>query len=143
MILPDVNILVYAFRADSEHHRLCHDWLEAAVNGDEAYGLADLVVSGFLRIVTHPRVFKEPSSLSEALSFAEQLRGQPHRVPIAPGPRHWGIFAGLCGTAAVKGNLVPDAYYAAMAIESGCEWLTTDRDYSRFEGLRWRDPRGV
>lgn len=141
MILPDVNILVYALRKDSAHHGLCHDFLEAAINADEAYGLADLVVSGFLRIVTHPRVFKEPSTLSDALTFAEQLRLQPNRVTVAPGPRHWGIFTRLCGEASVKGNLVPDAYLAAMAIESGCEWVTTDRDYGRFEGLRWRDPR--
>ena len=61
-------------------------------------------------------------------------------MPIAPGPRHWGIFAGLCRTTGVRGNLVPDAYLAALAIESGSEWISTDRDYARFPGLRWRHP---
>jgi len=142
MILPDVNILVYAFRRDSAHHAPCRELLEAAVNGAEPYGLSDLVVSGFLRIVTHPKVFRDPSPLGDALAFADQLRLQPNRVAVAPGPRHWDLFVGLCGAASAKGNLVPDAYLAALALESGCEWITTDRDYARFEGLRWRDPRG-
>ena len=76
----------------------------------------------------------------DALAFAEQLRSRPNRIPVAPGLRHWEIFCSLCAEAGVKGNLVPDAYLAAMAIESGCEWITTDRDFSRFKGLRWRHP---
>ncbi len=68
------------------------------------------------------------------------MRESPSFVPIAPGPRHWGIFAGLCRTTGVRGNLVPDAYLAARAIESGSEWISTDRDYARFPGLRWRHP---
>jgi predicted nucleic acid-binding protein len=78
--------------------------------------------------------------MKHALDFTEAIRSRPNVVPVAPGPRHWGIFARLCRDAGVKGNLVPDAYLAAMAIESGSEWITTDRDYSRFPGLRWRHP---
>lgn len=140
MVLPDVNVLVYAHREDTAHHDACRGWLEGVVNGDEAYGLSELVLSGFVRVVTHPRVFTHPSGMADALAFAEQLRDRPNCVPVAPGPRHWDIFRRLCVENAVKGNLVPDAYLAALAIESGCEWITTDRDFSRFSGLRWRSP---
>ena len=102
--------------------------------------MADLVLSGFLRIVTHPRVFNPPSDIAAALSFVHYVRGQPNCVQIAPGPRHWDIFTRLCETAGVRGNLVPDAYLAALAIESGSRWITTDRDYSRFPGLNWHHP---
>lgn len=76
--------------------------------------------------------------MADALAFAAQLREPPNCVPVAPGPRHWEIFRRLCTESGVKGNLVPDAYLAALAIESGCEWVTTDRDFGRFTGLRWR-----
>ena len=99
-----------------------------------------LVLAGFVRVVTHPRVFSPPSPTAHALEFAEALRDHPNCVHIAPGERHWNIFIDLCRDAGVKGNLVPDAYLAALAIESGSEWMTSDRDYSRFPGLRWRDP---
>lgn len=140
MMLPDVNVLVYAYRADAPGHAGYRAWLEAAVSGDQAFGLAEIVVSGFLRVVTHPRIFSPPSPIDHALSFADELRQQPNCGRVAPGERHWSIFVRLCRQAGVRGNLVPDAYLAAMAIESGCEWITTDRDYSRFPGLRWRHP---
>jgi toxin-antitoxin system PIN domain toxin len=140
MILPDVNVLVYAHREDSHNHRAYHEWLEAAINSDQAYGVADIVLSGFLRVVTHPRVFNPPSTIEQALAFVQNVRNQPNCVIIRPGPRHWTIFEELCRAANVKGNLVPDAYLAALAIESGSEWITTDRDYSRFPGLSWRHP---
>jgi uncharacterized protein len=140
MVLPDVNVLVYAHRADAPHHAACLAWLEGVVNGDESFGFSELVLSGFIRVVTHPKVFTKPSPLADALEFTEQLRGRPNGVPVAPGRRHWDIFRSLCVEAGVKGNLAPDAYLAAMAIEAGCEWVTTDRDFSRFKGLRWRHP---
>lgn len=93
-----------------------------------------------IRIATNPRVFTHPAPIGAALGFAGALRDHPQAVPITPGPRHWEIFSGLCGAAAVKGNLVADAYLAALAIESGSEWITTDRDFSRFPGLHWRHP---
>lgn len=140
MILTDVNILVYAHREDSTNHSAIRDWLETLITGDQVYGMSDIVLSGFLRVVTHPRVFNPPSSIDEALSFVTDVRDQPNCVLIQPGPRHWGIFKHLCKTAGVKGNLVPDAYLAALAIESGCEWITTDRDFARFPQLTWRHP---
>jgi toxin-antitoxin system PIN domain toxin len=140
VILPDVNVLVYAFRADAESHRPVKRWLDDAISSEEPYGVADFVLSGFLRIVTHPKVFFEPSPLAKALEFAGALRGRENAVPVRPGPQHWEIFERLCLSGRVRGNLVPDAYLAALAIESGCEWITTDRDYARFPGLRWRHP---
>lgn len=140
MILPDVNILVYAHRREATDHAAFRDWLEDTINADQAFGISDIVLSGFIRVVTHPKVFREPSSIAEALQFADQLLARPQCVPVRPGPAHWRIFTRLCHDSGVRGNLVPDAFLAALAIESGCEWITTDRDFSRFEDLRWRHP---
>jgi toxin-antitoxin system PIN domain toxin len=140
VILPDVNVLVYAHREDTPDHAAFRDWLETVINGNQAYGMADLVLSGFVRVVTHPRVFSPPSTLDEALAFVSVVRNQPGCVVIQPGPRHWAIFEEICRSAGVKVNLVPDAYLAALAIESGSEWITTDRDFSRFPQLAWRHP---
>ena len=78
--------------------------------------------------------------MEAALAFTEAQRSQSNCVPVEPGQRHRDIFTRRCRTAGVKGNLVPDAYLAALAIESGSEWVTTDRDFGRFPGLRWRHP---
>ncbi len=140
MILADVNILVHAFRPDSPDHQTCRTWLNGIVNGDARYGMAPQVLSGVIRITTHPKVFAMPSTLDEVLRFCDILLDQPHSVIIEPGERHWQIFKRLCTEADARGNLVPDAWYAALAIESGCEWITLDRDYARFPGLKWRVP---
>ena len=140
MRLIDVNVLVYAFREDAPGHRDFKRWLDDAVRADEAYAVSDHVLSGFLRVVTHPRVFHPPTPLDRALAFAEAFRGQPNAVPVIPDVRHWELFARLCRDAGARGNLIPDAWLAALAIESGSEFITTDRDYARFAGLRWRHP---
>jgi uncharacterized protein len=142
MRLVDVNVLLYAHRLDVPRHQDYANWLGDLLAGQEPYGISDLVLSGFLRIVTNPKVFKQPTPMETALGFTELVRTQANCVPVEPGPRHWDLFTGLCRTAGVKGNLVPDAYLAALAIESGSEWITTDRDFSRFPGLRWRHPLG-
>jgi uncharacterized protein len=140
VILLDVNLLVYAFHEGAPDHRRYRDWLEKTIAADEPFGLSELVLSGFARVVTHPRVFDPPAPVGQALAFADALRSQPNAVVVAPGPRHWEIFERLCIAADARGNLVPDAYLAALAIESGSEWVTSDRDFSRFPGLRWRHP---
>lgn len=140
MLLFDVSVLVYAHKEGVDRHTEYRDWLTGVLESPAAYGVSELVLSGFIRVVTHPRVFDPPSPLEDALAFAEVVRSHPTAVRIAPGPRHWEIFRRLCGEAGVRGNLVPDAYLAALAIESGSEWITTDRDYARFPGLRWRHP---
>ena len=140
MLLLDVNILVYAFRVDAPDHTAYRQWLEGVVAAVGPFGLADIVLSGFLRIVTHPRIFDPPTPIEPALQFAEALRAQPTSMMVGPGPRHWAIFVDLCRRTPARGNLIPDAYLAALAIESGSEFISTDRDYARFAGLRWRPP---
>ena len=140
MVLPDVNLLVHAFRNDAKDHALCHRWLDRTINGQTRYGISPQVLSGFIRIVTHPRVFAQPSELEEAIQFCDVLMAQPNCALIEPGTAHWEIFCRLTMDADARGNLVPDAWNAALAIESGCEWITLDRDYTRFTGLNWRLP---
>ena len=97
-------------------------------------------MSSVVRITTHPRIFASPSRLDDVLGFARVLLEQPTCTVVAPGPRHFTIFEDLCRQAAATGNLVQDAWFAALALESGCEWVTTDGDYARFPGLTWRRP---
>ena len=140
MILPDVNVLIYAFRADSEQHDAYRAWLEEVVNGPSAYGIAPQVLANVARICTHPRIFKQPSALDDTLLFCDTLSAQPNASLVTPGERHWSIFQSLCLQSRASGNLVQDAWFAALAIESGCEWITIDRDYAKFDGLSWRSP---
>jgi toxin-antitoxin system PIN domain toxin len=142
MILHDVNVLVYSYREDTPGHEQYREVFEREVHSLSSFGYSSLVLSGFLRVVTHPRVFAVPSLIDDAIEFIEAIRGQPNAIEVTPGQRHWGIFTDLCKSAGTKGNLVADAYHAALAIETGSEWITTDRDYSRFDGLRWRHPLG-
>jgi len=140
MVLVDVNVLVYAHRGESPRHGEYRRWVERRMESNEPFGLSELVLSGFIRIVTHPRIYKVPTTLDDALRVVGRLRDQPNCVVVNPGARHWEIFIRLCRSVGAKGNLVPDAFLAALAIESGSEWITADRDYSRFPGLRWRHP---
>lgn len=140
MILPDVNVLVYAHRSDAERHADYRRWLERVLGGATAFGVSDLVLSGFLRVVTHPRVFRDPTPVADAVSFIQLVRSSENAVPVTPGPRHWSLFLDLCERVQARGNLVPDAYLAALAIEAGAEWITTDRDFTRFPELRTRHP---
>jgi toxin-antitoxin system PIN domain toxin len=140
MILPDVNVLVYAHREDAVDHTSYRQWLEGILQSGQPYGISEHVLSGFLRAVTHPRVFTPPSPFGSALDFSNQIRDQANCRVVAPGSRHWQIFTGLCQSLSASGNLIPDVWFAALAIESDCEWITTDRGFERFPGLRWRHP---
>ena len=140
MLVPDAGVLVGAYREDAPDHDRYLSWLEDLAASEAPFGLVDPVLTGFLRVVTHPRVFDPPSPIHHALRFVEELRARPNATTISPGPRHAGVFTGLCRDAGVKGNLVAAAYLAALAIESGSEWVTTDRGFARFPGLRWRHP---
>jgi uncharacterized protein len=136
----DVNVLVYAHRDESPGHAEYLSWLEDARRADEPLGVSPLVLSGFLRVVTHPRVFADPTPLDVALAFADAVRTSPNALRLLPGARHWGIFTRLCSNADVRGNLVPDAYLAALAIEHGGTWYSADRGFARFGDLRWCHP---
>jgi toxin-antitoxin system PIN domain toxin len=140
LILPDVNVLIYAFRADSEDHQRYKEWLESVVNGPAAYAIAPQVLASVVRITTHTRIYRQPSSRADVFDFCRLLLEQPNATVTAPGARHWSIFEDLCSKAKAAGNIAQDAWFAALAIESGCEWITTDRDYARFPGLTWREP---
>ncbi len=140
MVTPDVNILVHAFRPDAEDHVLCSRWLTDRINGQSNFAIVPNVLSGFLRIVTHPRIFERPSRRAEAIAFCKSLVECDLSQWLVPGVRHWEIFTSLCEQADARGNLIPDAWFAALAIEHGCDWISLDRDYARFPGLRWRVP---
>jgi len=138
--LPDVNILVYAHRSELTWHSPCYAWLENAINGKESFGISELVMSAFMRLVTNPKIFKTPTPLEKALQFIDTIRQNENCVIISPGLQHWNIFTSLCQEINAYGNDIPDAYFAALAIESDCEWITTDRGFARFSGLKWRNP---
>jgi toxin-antitoxin system PIN domain toxin len=140
VILPDVNVLVYAFRADATHHRVCRDWLRGVISSDARFGVSPLVLSAVVRIATNPRAFTPPCAVTDALGFCEDLIGQPHCQAVEPGERHWAIFRRLCIETGTRGARVTDAWFAALAIEWGCDWITFDRDYARFPGLKWQVP---
>lgn len=140
MILPDVNVLIYAFKQGNPEYPRFRGWLDRVVNSAEPFALSELVLSGFLRVITSPAIFQPPTPLAEALAFAEAARHLPNCVIVRPGPHHWDIFIDLCKTVGVQGNQVSDAHHAALAIESGCEWISMDGGFARFPGLRWRRP---
>lgn len=140
MILLDVNVLVYAYREDAPEHPAHARWLRDALASDQPCGINDGVLSGMIRIVTNPRIFRTPAPTDRVLEFANALREQSNVVRVEPGARHWPIFTRLCRDARAKGDLVPDAWLAALALESGSELITADRGFARFPGLRWRHP---
>ena len=133
---PDVNVLVSAFREDAVHHHRCRAWLLGTLSGREQVGLSELVLSGVLRVLTHPRVFHPPTPNEAATAFVDALLAQPACVALRPGNGHWRIFRGLTETLRLAGNRVPDGYHAALAIEHGCEWITLDRGFTAYSGLR-------
>jgi hypothetical protein len=140
VIVPDVNVLVYAHREDMSEHEPYREWLDWLVNSGRAYGMSEMVLSSFVRIVTNRRTFREATGTREALASAARLLAPPQCVPVRPGPRHWEIFDGLCRRHTVAAKLVADAYLAAIVMEAGCDLATADGDFARFEGLRWHHP---
>ena len=136
----DVNVLVYAHRPEGPDHEWYRAWLEQVRRDDEPLALSSLVLSGFLRVVTHHRVFREPTPLATAFDFVQALRSSPNAVSVSPGERHWDIFMELCREIGARGNDVPDAYHAAIAVENGATWYSADRGFARFRSLRWAHP---
>jgi toxin-antitoxin system PIN domain toxin len=141
VLLPDVNVLIYAHREDGhpEHPRFAA-WLSSLAGGAEPFAVSVLALVGLVRIVTNPRIFRRPSTLDEAVAFASELLQQPTARLIGPGPLHWELVRDLCREASATGKLVADAQHAAVAIEHGCTLVTTDGDFARFRSLRWRHP---
>lgn len=141
MLLPDINVCVLAMRPDATPSGpTVRAWLEERLSGNEPVGFSELVLSAMTRIVTNGRIFTEPATGAQAIEFAEALMSAPSAVVVRPGPRHWAIFADLVTTHRLRGNDIPDAYLASMAMEAGAHLVTLDRGFARFEGLRRIDP---
>jgi toxin-antitoxin system PIN domain toxin len=138
MLMPDVNVLVYAHREESPGHERYASWLTEVATRSEPFAISELAAHGFVRIVTNPKIFDPPSSSKQAFDFLEALLARPGGYLIRPGEGHWSIFRRLCDKPGIRGKLVADAVHAALAIESGCEWVSADTDFARFDPpLRW------
>lgn len=138
MQLPDVNVLIYAHREDAPEHARYATWLRALTASAEPFALSEIVLAGFIRLVTNKKIFSPPTPMETAIAFCQRLATRPRAVMVRPTPRHWEVFVELCRD--TEGPLVSDAYLAALAIEHGCELISTDSDFARFAGLRWRHP---
>jgi toxin-antitoxin system PIN domain toxin len=137
VLLPDVNVLLAAFRADHDHHGPARDFLEQARAGSVAVGLSDVAMASVVRLATNPRVFVRPDTTDAVLGYLDVLREPPGQM-LRAGTAHWARFTELCRHLQLRGNLVPDAYLVALALEQGAELVTFDRGFRRFPRLRWR-----
>jgi len=141
VILPDVNVLVYAFRQESVQHTAYADWLTRLVAGEDELALNDQVLGGFLRIVTSRRIYADPAPTATALAFVDALRAARRARWLPAGDAAWERLGSLVATdRQIAGNLVPDAVLAAVALAHGCRLATADRGFARFPALRFFDP---
>ena len=140
MKVIDLNVLLSAVNRDAEHHEPARKWVEETLSGVERVGLPWVVLLGFLRLVSSPRVFARPMRNADALRVVDSWLAQPAVVPLTPGEDHWRILQDLLTRSGTAGNLTTDAHLAALAIEHGAELCSTDADFARFPGLRWSNP---
>ena len=140
MIVPDVNLLLHAYNASSLLHGEARVWWEDRLGGSESVGLAWVTILGFIRIATTMRTAARPLHVREACDHVRTWLSIPHVTIVEPGDRHADILFGLLEHVGVAGNLTTDAHLAALAIEYQAELHSTDADFSRFPGLRWRNP---
>lgn len=140
MILPDVNLLVYAYNAADPQHLAAKDWWEGCLNGTRPVGLPWVVAAGFIRLMTHPRILREPMAVAQAVGIVQSWLDQPCLLIIEPGKKFPDRFFPFLTALGTAGNLTTDAYLAALAMEHQAEVHSSDTDFLRFEGLRWRNP---
>ena len=140
MIAPDVNVLLYAFREESDRHTDYRQWLQTALNGTGRVFLFEPVLAAVIRIATHPGIYRTPAPRSTVEQFIDRCLAAPAAIAARAELRHWELFRELCRLADCSGNLIQDAYLAALALEHNCTYLTTDRDFARFPRLRWQHP---
>lgn len=140
MILIDANLLLYAYDPRAEQHEASRRWLEEVLTGTELVRFGWATLWAFLRISTNPSVYQQPLSVAEGEAIVSSWLNQPTVDILEPAERHWEILRGLLGAGQARGPLVMDAALAAIAIEHGATLATTDRDFARFPGLRWRNP---
>lgn len=133
-------MVLAAHRDDHPHFGVVRSWFDDLIMNHEPFGVPNVVWLSFVRIATHRRVFKIPTPPDEAFAFLHSVRGQAGYVALRPGNGHLALFERLCRDGAATGDLVPDAYLAALAMEQGCELVSLDRDFARFPDLRWRLP---
>lgn len=140
MIVPDVNLLVYAYNETAPFHQQARRWWEGLVNGTERVGVPWLVAAGFVRLLTHPSVRERPATPVQAVDYVEEWFRFSNVTPLNPGTEHIRLFRAALNAAGVGANLVTDAHVAALAIEHQAEVHSNDADFGRFPGLRWRNP---
>jgi toxin-antitoxin system PIN domain toxin len=140
MIVPDINLLIYAYDTDARRHSEAKRWWEARLSGRETVGLAWVVVLGFLRIITNPRVFENPAPVPDAIRYVRSWLERPNVQLLNTGVRHLDVFFGHLEQLGAAGNLTTDAYLAALAQEYQAVLHTADLDFQRFPGLRWTNP---
>jgi toxin-antitoxin system PIN domain toxin len=140
MILLDANLLIYAVNADAPLHRKAKSWLEAALSGQETVGFPWNVLLAFLRLTTRPGLFRRPLPADTAFGLVASWLDQPSAVIVHPGPRHLQVLRELLLPLGTAGNLTSDAHLAALAIEHRAELYSSDADFARFHGLKWRNP---
>lgn len=140
MIIPDINLLVYAYNSDAPFHNESRMWLEHCLSGRTTVGLAWVVILGFVRIMTSSAVLTSPMTPAEAIGRAQSWLARPQSQIIVPGPRHLEILEEIMGSGRASGRLTTDAHLAALAIETQSELHSNDVDFARFSGLRWINP---
>ena len=140
MILPDVNLLIYAHNLRAPQHPRALAWWNRCLEGHDGVALAWVVVLGFVRITTHPKIFERPLSVGDALGRVEEWLTLPQVHLIHPPQGHFQAWSTLLKQLGTAANLTTDAHLAALAIERGLVLHTTDADFSRFPGLKWRNP---
>lgn len=140
MIVLDANILLYAYDCASSEHTKARSWVERTFSDGTQVGLPWQTVAAFLRIMTNPKLPGERFTLKEAVHQVDQWLNQPNVRLLAPGEDHWTLFRQMILDGQAQGPLISDAQLAALAIEYGGVFHTTDRDFARFPGLRWVNP---
>lgn len=140
MIIPDVNLLLYATHIEGPQFKAAAKWLEQLLNGDEPIGMPWAVSIGFVRLITNRRVFPSAIPVEAALEVVDEWYSRRIVVPVAPGEQHWGILRALLVESGTAGNLTSDAHLAALCIERGATLHSADSGFGRFRGLRWRNP---
>jgi len=140
MILIDANLLIYAVNEDAPLNRKAKPWFESLLSGRETVGFPWIVLLAFLRLTTRPGFFRNPLPAETALDLVGSWLDQTCAMVVHPGPRHLPILRDLLLSSGTAGNLTSDAHLAALAIESGAELCSSDSDFARFSGLRWRNP---
>jgi toxin-antitoxin system PIN domain toxin len=142
VILVDANLLLYAEDSLSEHHQAARGWWDEQLSGSEQVGLCWPVLAAFIRIGTNLRLHQRPLTIPEAIERVQSWLDQPCVRIIHPTDQHWIIFQRTLRDGKAVGNLVADAHLAALAVEHNCTLQSTDGDFARFKGLKWKNPIG-